>query len=118
MSNDYLEDRADADELIAEFGQSATLRRPVSGGTAYNPTEGAPDDHVATIVVLEYDQREIDGARVLATDKKVLLAKGSLSVEPVASDKLVIGGAEHAIVDVRPLSPGGTVVMYELQVRR
>ena len=116
---DYAETKADADELIAEFGQAATLRRPgASTGDAWNPTQGAATDYGCMVVVLSYDYREIDGTRILSTDKKVLLAKASLSAEPATSDRLLISGAEHAIIDVQPLNPGGTVVLYQIQARR
>jgi hypothetical protein len=116
---DYARPKATADRLIARYGQSATLRRPTSSGTAYNPTEGEPDDHPVTVVVTDYSNREIDGTRVLATDKKVLLAVDDLAITPTPADKLLIGGVSHSIVSpVRPLAPGGTVLYYELQVRR
>jgi hypothetical protein len=35
---DYAESKADADELIEEFGQTGTLRRTTTSGTSYNPT--------------------------------------------------------------------------------
>lgn len=114
---DYARSKATADRLIARFGQSATLRRQTNTGTSYQPTI-TTTDYACTIVVLDYDLREIDGARVLATDKKVLLAKGSLAIEPTTADKLLIGGVAHSLIDVRPLSPAGTVVLYQLQARR
>lgn len=115
---DYSDAKADADALIAEFGQSATLRRPTNSGDAWNPTEGEPEDHAVTIVVTDYRLADVDGSRVLATDRKALLAKGDLAIEPSTSDQLLIGGVSHSIIDVKPLSPGGTVVLWELQVRR
>lgn len=118
MSFDYGRSKATADRLVSKFGQSATLRRPTSSGTAYNPTPGQPDDHPVTVVVLDYDRREIDGTRILATDRKVLLAVGNLAIEPATSDKAVIGGVEHSIIDIQPLNPGGLVILYQLQVRR
>lgn len=117
--NDYAEDVADADELIGEFGQGGLLVRPgTSTGSAHNPAPGAPTDYPAIIVVLGYSVREIDGSRILATDKKVLLAKKGLSVEPATADKLVIGGVAHSIVSIEPLSPGGVIVLWTLQCRR
>jgi hypothetical protein len=118
MSFDYARSKATADRLISRFGQTATLRRPTVSGTAYNPSAGTPTDYSATVVVLDYDRREIDGTRILAADRKVLLAAGTLAIEPVTSDKAVIGGIEHSIIDVAPLNPGGTVLLYQLQVRR
>lgn len=114
----YDDDKAAADEEIAFWGQPATLLRPTTSGPAYNPTEGSPGRHSVTIVVDTYRNSEVDGTRVLATDKKVTMAKGSLTIEPAISDTLVIGGVDHAIVEVRPLNPGGSVILYEVQARR
>lgn len=118
MTFDYGRSRQAADRLIARFGQAATLRRPTTTGTAYNPTPGEPDDHPVKAVVTEYAQRDIDGTRIKAADRKVLMSVGSLAIEPATSDKLVMGGVSYSIIDIRPLNPGGTVVMYEMQARR
>lgn len=115
---DYAKSKATADRLLARFGQTGTIQRPTAAGAAYNPTPGAPGTHACTFAVLDYTDREVDGERVKRTDKKVLLAKASLAIEPGTSDKLVIGGVAHNIEAVKPLSPAGTVVMYELQVRK
>lgn len=118
MRNDYAEDRADADELIDEFGQDGVLRQATSTGPNYDPTPGAPDDHPVVFVVLDYANREIDGTRVLATDKKVYLAAGGLTITPGLDDELLVDGNRHAIIQVKPLAPAGTVVFWELQVRK
>jgi hypothetical protein len=115
---DYSRPTATANRLISRFGQAGYLRRTATSGTAYNPTQGSNTDHLVTFAVIEYEAREIDGARILATDKKVFLAKQSLAIEPLTSDKLLVGGVVHSIMDVKPLSPSGAVVLYELQVRR
>lgn len=115
---DYARTKATADRLIARFGQSGTLRRPVTTGDDYDPTEGTPTDYAVTFVVEDYKNDEIDGTRILKTDKKVLLARKALSVEPTTSDLIAVGGIFHAIIHVKPLSPGGTVLTWEVQVRR
>ena len=116
---DYARPKATADRLITRYGQTATLRRPTtSGGTSYNPGTVTNADHACTIAVLDYSSREVDGTRIQRTDRKVLMAKASLSIEPATTDKLEIGVDELKIVDVKPLSPAGTVVFWELQVRR
>lgn len=116
---DYSRSLATANRLLERFGQAGTLRRPTSSGTAYNPTAGSPTDQAATFVVIEYSRSEVDGTRILATDKRVLLAKGALTLDPTTSDQIVeSGGAVFKIVNVQPLNPGGTVILYDLQVRR
>ena len=118
MAFDYARMKATADRLIASAGQAAVLRRPSSTGPAHNPTQGAPTDYAVTIVVDSYRQSEIDGERIRRDDLKVLMAKGALAVEPATSDKIVIGGVDYVIVDIRPTNPGGSVVLYEIQARR
>ena len=117
-SANYARMKATADRLIAKFGQAATLRRPTSTGTAFNPTPGAPVDHAITVVVEVFGFREIDGTRIKRDDLKVLLAKDALTVEPTTSDRLLIGGADYGIIDVRPENPGGTLLMWTIQARR
>lgn len=116
---DYGRTKATADRLIERFGQSGFLRRRTTTGPEYDPTDGDPADHACRFAVTDYEASEIDGSRVLATDKKALLAKGSLSIEPALSDLLVESdGAVYKIVAVKSLKPGSTVVLWELQCRR
>lgn len=117
MTFDYATSKATADRLIERFGQAVTLKRPTNTGTSYNPTVSWAS-HAGRAVVLNYDNRDVDGTRVLATDKRVMLSKASLSIEPGPQDRLVIGGVEHGIVSVMPLAPGGTTLLYEIQARR
>lgn len=115
---DYAETKADVDELIEEFGQAAVLRSFSATGEQYDPTPSAPVDVDVIAVVLDYALREIDGTRVLATDKKALVAVGDITDPPTPAHRLVVAGVEHAIVSVTTLAPAGTVVMWTLQVRR
>lgn len=125
MSFDYARSRASADRLIAKFGRPGTLRRPVAAsGPSYDPTPGTPVDFAVTIAVIDYSDYEITGGRVLATDKKVLLAAGGLTEVPTPDHKLLIGTVWHNIIGpdrgrgIKPLAPAGVVVMYELQARK
>lgn len=120
---DYPAAKADADEMIAEFGQTGTLVRPVTTGPVHNPVEGTPLSYPVTFVVIDWTDSEIAGGRVLMTDKKVILAKGNLVVDPTPTDRLVIGGVSHAIIGpdegrgIRTLAPSGIICLYELQAR-
>jgi len=117
-AHNYAEDQADAAELIEEFGQAGSLREMVKTGPAYDPTLTA-EDHAVSFAVLDYDVRQIDGARILATDKMVYLSAVGLTIEPKPGHMLVeSGGGLYNVVNARPLNPGGTVVYYEVQVRR
>lgn len=114
---DYTRPRATADRLVTRFGQTGAIRRQTASGSENNPTF-TPTDHECTLVTEAYKTSEIDGSRVMASDLKVILAKGDLAISPTTEDKLVIGGVPYSIVDVSPLSPGGVVVLWQMQVRR
>lgn len=105
--------------LIGRFGQAGQLHRPVFSGPEHNPVEEDPLLFPAKFVITEFDQREIDGTRVLATDKKGLVAAAGLAVEPKLSDLLVeADGNKYRIAAVATLKPASTPVLYTLQVRR
>lgn len=114
---DYSDAKADADALIAEFGQSGVLRRQATSGPAHNPVI-TTEDFACTFVVEDYRAQEIDGSRVLVTDKRAILKAGGLAIVPTTSDKLVVGGVAHSIIRVETLAPGGTTLLWQLQIRR
>lgn len=116
MTFDYARSVATAQRLIANFGQAATLRRKTLTGTAYDPTV-ATTDYDCTVVVENYRYFEVDGTRILAKDKKVFLSTAGLTITPAVGDQILIESIVHQIINLMPLSPGGTVVMYELQAR-
>lgn len=120
-SFNYARAKATADRLIERYGQLGAIRRTgAPTGPEYDPTPGVDVDHPARFAMLDYEATEIDGTRVLATDKKALLAVGSLTITPALDDKLVeADGTVYKIIPpLKPLSPAGTVVMYEIQCRR
>lgn len=113
----YAEMALTAAELIAEFGQTGALRRQVSDNDPFNPTL-TPTDYACTFAVLDYAKRDVDGTLIKQTDQMVYLSTSGLSVTPETTDQLVVGGTPLTVVSVKPLSPAGVVVFWELQVRR
>lgn len=115
---DYSRPLATANRLLSRFGQAAVLiRYAPGGGPQHNPGPPTPTNHACTIVVDTYRAFEIDGTMILAGDKKVLLSVEGLAITPTTADKLQIGGVAHTIINVETLSPGGTTLLYTLQVR-
>lgn len=116
---DYARAKATADRLLARFGQAGSIRRIPVTGSAHNPTKGTPANHAVNLVVIDYQQREIDGTRVLASDRRAYVSAAGLTIQPETSDLLVdAAGAPYKIVAISPLNPAGTTVLYEMQVRR
>lgn len=131
-AKDYTKSRATAERLIAKFGAPGAIRRlGIVGQTdPYDPSTGTETAtfHACTLVVTEYTLREREASSIGATDKRVLVSTEGLAIEPTAADKVVIGMsaaeaevagdanvASHEVVRVSPLSPAGTVVMYDVQ---
>lgn len=113
---DYADLRATAEELIADAGQVAAIRRYTTTGPDYNPTR-TPQDYPITVVELFYETREIDGSLVLTTDKKVIASTAGVTITPSNDDELIIAGVAHEVVSVKPLQPGGIVLLWEIQAR-
>lgn len=127
MTEFYDDMASTAAEMIGEFGQAVTLTRSVPG--AYNPTTGTNGAATVTtqscLAVEEaYKAREIDGTLIKAGDKKLILspqtAAGATVTAPTEGDTVTFAGDADpwTIKSVEPLSPGGTALLYTLQLRR
>jgi len=118
MSFDYTKTREKANSLIVKFGMPLIVRRAQTDSTTpWNPEELSHTDYPGYGVVTEFNRREVDGTLVQTGDKKVLLSAEDLQIAPETSDLVVVDGVEYKIVTINPLSPAGTVVLYELQIR-
>lgn len=111
--NFYARMQATAQRLISKRGQQGTVTRIVSSGPAYDPVQ-TPEPHPCTLVVLDIDLSKVDGTLVEATDKMAYVSVVGLPIEITTADRITIGAKEHAIKIVRPLSPAGVTVYYEL----
>lgn len=117
---DYTRPLATANRLIARFGQNGKLlRETTTGGTTYDPGEpGEPDEYPARFVITAFDNRtEVDGARILSTDKKVLMA-ADVETAPRSGDLLECAdGSILSVVDADPMKPAETVLLWTVQAR-
>ena len=111
MTFDYARSAQTAQRLIARFGQSATLRQITNSGTEYAPTQTETDTAI-TVVDLNQKVRDASGTLV-GQSMRTLYVSTSAGVTPAKGDKVVIGGTEHEIAQVRALAPGGVNVMWE-----
>lgn len=114
MTFDYARAAATATRLIARFGQSATLRQITTSGDEWAPTTAETD---TTITAVDLNQRVRDASGTLVGQTmRTLYVSTAADVTPAKADKVVIGGTEHEISEVRELNPGGTAVMYEVDL--
>jgi hypothetical protein len=105
MPEDWAAHASDIADEIAWYGQVGAVRPEIG------------DDIPAIFVVSVYTQAERDGDLIQWADQKVYLSIDGIDEAPTINDRLVIAGEPHRIVTVEPVAPGGTVIVYVLQVR-
>ncbi|UXN58275.1 hypothetical protein [Phyllobacterium zundukense] len=118
QSFNYFRVQEAALRLLDKFGSAGEIWRDEAGsGPVYDPGEPTIQKTPCTLAVLKFDNADIDGTLIKASDKKVYIAAKGLAIVPVTTDKLMIGGLSHTIVRVMPLNPAGTNVYFEVQAR-
>ena len=119
MSFDYASIRGTATSLIKTFGQSAVLqhrRDDVDPATGVNvPTI---EEYAVTVVVGSYSKRAIEAGLVSVGDQNVLMSGETIDAVHESRDRLIIGDKKYQIIRVEEVTPGGTNVLYDMQVRR
>jgi hypothetical protein len=106
-------------KLITQYGQAVTLKVPSAG--TFNAetggfTAGAEASYTTVGVADAFFKSEKGGSNVKTKRLKVYLSPADLAVEPTTSHRIVVSGVEYDIVSVKPVAPGGIVVLYELDV--
>lgn len=117
---DYDDMAETADEMIQEFGATGSIIRITPGnGPSYNPGNPTETPHPARLVITAFKANEVDGTRIRATDKKAIVSAVGLAVAPRVDDALLDADGERLkIVEVMPLRPAQTTVIYTCVVRK
>ena len=115
MSFDYGSTKGTVDRLIANFGASLAFSRDTA--ETFDPATGQTTSTTQSfsrdVVWTEYRNQEIDGTTVQRGDARLLI-----SGEVLIGDKVVKNGTEWRIIDVSPLQPADTAVLYTAQARQ
>lgn len=118
MSNFYTQMKSVASRLLTDKGQSLTFSRETSSG--FNPVTGVNTTSTSTYTgngaSFNYNKAEIDGTLVQRGDIRLLLE--AVTTEPEQGDTVTIDSIIYRVMSVSPTSPAGTVVLYELQLRK
>jgi len=109
--------RATAIRLIADKGQAATIVRTTTSGPAHDPTT-TETKHTCKLVETGYSLTNRSDTLVQAGDRVGLISPDLAITLDRLSDKLEIGGARYQFIDLQPLAPGGTVLLYEFVARK
>lgn len=122
MSEFYDEMQVVALELITEFGLPVTLRTVTPGGYDPETSETTPEtitEQVGQGILIDYTGQEFQtNSLIQRGDKKLKLAAKGLTSAPSLLSKVIADGKTYSIVPpLKEISPAGTPLLYELQVR-
>ena len=114
---DYARAKNTADRLIKKFVRDAVISTPgARSGDPFNPVLEPPTTATITLVEIGYEISEIDGKLILAKDKR-LIVQADAAAPLTTSSTINYNGETFTIVNCKPLSPGETVILYEVQAR-
>jgi len=117
---DYAKMAAMAQGLLNRFGHGnrIAIEREIGGSrdpVTDEAVAGTKQTFLVSGVVENYDVKEIDGTRILANDRKLIIDG---TVEPLMTDRIIVDGEPlGVIVNVAPTAPAGKAVIYTLQIR-
>ena len=107
-----------ASNLLKSKGQNLTFTRKTI--SAHDPKAGVVQSNPSTYTgygaAFDYNRKEIDGTLVKRGDIRLILE--ATTTAPDNGDTVTIDSVIYRIMSVKPTSPAGTVVIYEVQLRR
>lgn len=107
-------------QLLAQFGKPMKVYRRVEG--VYDPATGTAAVTESTLtmngVVVDYTSRQLDGERVKAGDRRVLLDPSGQTKEVAVGDEVIVDNVRHMIVATSHVRPAGTTVLFDCTARR
>ncbi len=110
-----------------EFGQRAYLRKAgATSGDQFNPTVGTPTDWPITVIDNRHRVRDRDGTLIASAGHSIKISTEGLDlVVPEKSDIILMGPdpfpekmTAFEIAEVRAKSPGGVVMVYDVDLVR
>lgn len=84
-------------------------------GPEWDPQPGERIEHTITVVDTHRVVRA--GGDMLGKAEHILRMAATGPI-PAITDEVVIGGVTYAVADVKPLAPGGIVLMWEVKLDR
>ena len=107
--------QARIERLIHRIGKPAAIVRIVTTGPAYDPVT---EEQAFAITLAETGYTLENRADTLVqTGDRVGVIATDGEVEPKLADKVEIDGTRYSFVDLQPVNPGGTMLMYRFQAR-
>lgn len=118
--SDFYDDMRDlANELLTEFNQGTIQHLSITPGTGDADEPGAPTvvtTDLTAAVARGVEYRFATLSHVLESDLQIVIPGGS--VEPQPSDYFTINGTRYKIVEISRTPASGTVVKFDVIVRK
>lgn len=123
----YSRARKRVDEILGKRGLPVTIVHTVQG--TYVPGTGITNTtttQYGTGAIFEYDAKQAGiyntpGSLIKMGDKQLLLSAlntgGSALTAPVRDDTVTVDGTTYTITHVKKVDPGGTAVLYDINIR-
>lgn len=110
---------ATATSLINSLGDKTYVTITRKTGGMFDPVAGTITGEITTQltasgVVTKLDNRLIDGSRIEATDKMIILDNG---ITPLMTDLITFGGVNHTVIEIEEVNHGGITQMWSVIVR-
>ena len=108
-----------ATTLMKSLGDETYITISRKSGGTLNPVTGTTTGAVSSAipavgVVTKVDSRLIDGTRIKATDKMIILDNG---VTPVYTDLIVFNGVSHTVVQIDEVNHAGVTQIWKVTCR-
>ena len=115
MKYDYTKLKGMADNRIAKYGKGVVINRQIQGNR--DPLQGTyettPQAVQANAVQETYELKNIDNELIKQGDVKLLI-----DTEVFMNEVITMQGVDYTIIYVEPLSPGETLMLTTIYVRR
>jgi len=118
MTTFYSDLAAVATRLLTDKGQQVTFSRETS--TGFDPETGINTTNTSTFTgygaSFNYNSSEIDGTIVVKGDIRFVVE--AMTTAPDSGDTVTVDSLIYRVMDVKKVSPAGTVVLYECRLRK
>lgn len=108
-----------ATDLMKSLGDETYITITRKSDGVYDPVAGTTTGETTSVlsavgVVTRVDSRLVDGTRIKATDKMILLDN---AVEPLYTDLITFGGFNHTVVQINELNHAGITQLWKIVCR-
>lgn len=108
-----------ATELMKDLGDESYVKITRKSGGTFDPVAGTNTGEVTSVlasigIVIKLDSRLIDGTRIKATDKMILLDKG---LTPLYTDLITFDLVDHTIVQINEVNHAGITQLFKVVCR-